>query len=83
MDNPEWQHKKEKQNKNTTQYVLNTTIRKQTHKYHTYDICSPDIKSFLPPELLVHNYKCSGYVPCCVTVNTHAIVNRKNSVKCH
>ena len=43
MDNPEWQHKKEKQNKNTTQYVLNTTIRKQTHKYHTYNISSPDI----------------------------------------
>ena len=27
--------------------------------------------SFFPPELLLHNYKCSGYVPCCVTVNTH------------
>jgi hypothetical protein len=31
--------------------------------------------SFFPPELLLHNYKCSGYVPCCVTVNTHTIVN--------
>jgi hypothetical protein len=33
--------------------------------------------SFFPPELLLHNYKCSGYVPCCVIVNTHAIVNWK------
>ena len=39
--------------------------------------------SFFPPELLLHNYKCSGYVPCCVTVNAHAIVNGKNSAKCH
>jgi hypothetical protein len=31
--------------------------------------------SFFPPELLLHSYKCSGYVPCCVTVNTHTIVN--------
>jgi len=30
---------------------------------------------FFPPELLLHNYKCGGYVPCCVTVNTHTIVN--------
>jgi hypothetical protein len=33
--------------------------------------------SFFPPELLLHNYKCGGYVPCCVTVNTHTIVNWK------
>ena len=33
--------------------------------------------SFLPQELLLHNYKCSGDVPCCVTVNTHTIVNWK------
>ena len=26
---------------------------------------------FFPLELLLHNYKCGGYVPCCVTVNTH------------
>jgi hypothetical protein len=31
--------------------------------------------SFFPPELLLHSYKCGGYVPCCVTVNTHTIVN--------
>jgi hypothetical protein len=31
--------------------------------------------SFFPPEQLLHNYKCSGYVPCYVTVNTHTIVN--------
>jgi hypothetical protein len=31
--------------------------------------------SFFLPELLLHNYKCSGYVPCCVIVNTHTIVN--------
>ena len=37
--------------------------------------------SFFPPELLLHNYKCGGYVPCCVTVNTHTIVNWKNSTK--
>ena len=30
---------------------------------------------FFPPELLLHNCKCSGHVPCCVTVNTHTIVN--------
>ena len=29
---------------------------------------------FFSLELLLHNYKCSGYVPC-VTVNTHVIVN--------
>ena len=33
--------------------------------------------SFFPPELLLHNYKCGGYVPCGVTVNTHTIVNWK------
>jgi hypothetical protein len=36
--------------------------------------------SFFPPELLLHSYKCSGYVPCCVTVNTHTIVNWTKSV---
>jgi len=30
---------------------------------------------FFSPELLLDNYKCSGYVPCCATVNTHTIVN--------
>ena len=30
---------------------------------------------FFPAELLLHNYKCGGYIPCCVTVNTHTIVN--------
>jgi hypothetical protein len=30
--------------------------------------------SFFPPELLLHNYKCGGYIPC-VMVNTHTIVN--------
>jgi hypothetical protein len=39
--------------------------------------------SFFPPELLLHNYKCGGYVPCCVTVNTHTIVIWKHSTKCH
>ena len=39
--------------------------------------------SFFPPELLLHSYKCSGYVPCCVTVNTHTIVSWTKSVKCH
>ena len=34
---------------------------------------------FFPAEPLLHNYKCGGYVPCCVTVNTHTIVNWKNS----
>jgi hypothetical protein len=28
-------------------------------------------------------YKCGGYVPCCATVNTHTIVNWKNSTKCY
>jgi hypothetical protein len=27
--------------------------------------------SFFLPELLLHNYKCSGYVPCCVTVSEY------------
>ena len=31
--------------------------------------------SFFLPELLLHDYNCSGYIPCCVTVNTHTIVN--------
>jgi len=35
---------------------------------------------FFPPELLLHNYKC---IYCCVTVNTHTIVNWKKSVKCY
>jgi hypothetical protein len=39
--------------------------------------------SFFPPELLLHSYKCSGYVPCCVTVKTHTIVSWTKSVKCH
>ena len=35
--------------------------------------------SFFPPELLLHSYKCViGYVPCCVMVNTHTIVNWNN-----
>jgi hypothetical protein len=38
-------------------------------------ICLPWLKS----ELFLQNYKCGGYVPCCVTVNTHAIVNWTNS----
>ena len=33
--------------------------------------------SFFPPELLLHNCKCGGYVPCCATVNTHTIVSWK------
>jgi hypothetical protein len=32
---------------------------------------------FFPPQLLLHSYRCSGYVPCCVTVNTHTIVSWK------
>ena len=32
------------------------------------------ISHFFPPELLLHNYKCGGYVPCCVTVNKHTIL---------
>ena len=39
--------------------------------------------SFFPPELLLHSYKCGGYVPCCVSVNTHTIVIWKNTAKCH
>jgi hypothetical protein len=31
---------------------------------------------FFPPELLLQNDQCGGYVPC-VIVNTHTIVNRK------
>ena len=27
--------------------------------------------SFFPPKLLLHNYKCGGYVPCCAIVNTY------------
>jgi hypothetical protein len=30
---------------------------------------------FYSSEVLLHNYTCGGYVPCCVTVNTHTIVN--------
>jgi hypothetical protein len=37
---------------------------------------------FFQPELLLHNYKCGGCVPC-VTVNTHTIANCNNSAKCH
>jgi hypothetical protein len=33
--------------------------------------------SFFPPELLLHNYKCGGYVPCYAMVNKHTIVNWK------
>ena len=36
-----------------------------------------EISVFFPPELLLHNCKCGGYVLCCVTVNTHLIVNWK------
>ena len=39
--------------------------------------------SFFLLKLLSQNYKCGGYVPCCVTVNTHTIVNWKHSVKCY
>ena len=28
---------------------------------------------FFPAELLLHNYKCGGYIPCSVTVNTYMI----------
>jgi hypothetical protein len=44
-------------------------------KEHYVCICLPWLKS----ELFLQNYKCGGYVPCCVTVNTHAIVNWTNS----
>jgi hypothetical protein len=30
--------------------------------------------SVFPTELFLYSYKCGGYVPCCVTVNAHAIV---------
>ena len=30
---------------------------------------------FFPAGTTLNNYKCGGYVPCCVTVNTHTIVN--------
>ena len=33
--------------------------------------------SFFSPEQLLHNNKCDGYVPCCVTVNTHTTVSWK------
>ena len=39
--------------------------------------------TFFPPELLLHNYTCGGYVPCCVVVNTNTIVNWKNFAKCY
>ena len=36
----------------------------------------PHVKyQFFPPELVLHNYKCGGSVPCCCTVNTHTNVN--------
>ena len=38
-----------------------------------------EISVFFPPELILHNYKCGGYIPCGVMVNTHTIVNWKNS----
>ena len=48
------------------------------------NLCISHVKyQFFPVELLLHNYKCGGYVPCCVTVNTHTIVNWTNSTKCH
>ena len=34
-----------------------------------------EISVFSLPELLLHNYKCGGYTPCCATVNTHTNVN--------
>jgi hypothetical protein len=30
---------------------------------------------FFPPVLLLHNYKCGGYVSCRATVNTHTTVS--------
>ena len=38
---------------------------------------------FFPAGTSLSNYKCGGYVPCCVTVNTHTIVNWKNFAKCY
>ena len=34
-----------------------------------------EISVFFSPELLLHNYKCGGYVPRCVAVDTDTIVN--------
>ena len=31
---------------------------------------------FFPAELLLPNYKCGGYVPCCVTVNTYIQITK-------
>jgi hypothetical protein len=42
-----------------------------------------EISVFFSPEILLHNYKCGGCIPCCVTANTHTIVNWKNFAKCH
>ena len=47
------------------------------------DISHVKYQGFFQLELLLHNYKCGGYVPCGVTVNTHTIVSWKNSVKCY
>jgi hypothetical protein len=34
-----------------------------------------EILVFPPPELLLHKYRCViGYIPCCVTMNTHHVV---------
>jgi hypothetical protein len=30
-----------------------------------------EISVFSPLELLLHNNKCGGYLPCCATVNIH------------
>ena len=38
---------------------------------------------FFPAGTTLSNYKCGGYVPFCVTVNTCMIVSRKNSAKCY
>jgi hypothetical protein len=56
---------------------------KRTRGQITSNLSHVKYQFFSPPEILLHNYKCGGDVPCCVTVNTHTIVNWKNSAKCY
>jgi hypothetical protein len=37
------------------------------------------IYQFFPAGTTLNNYKCGGYVPCCVTVNKHTIVENVKS----
>ena len=58
-------------NENNPDYYIDMCILWRFIREINSDISQVKYPFFLLTELILDNYQCSGYVPCCVTVNTH------------